>query len=502
MSKKDKPYFLAEYNPSGTRQEGQNSARLGHQLSDGDGNFVHWDWDGECLTIENDYFGMYPVFYYCKAGKICVSPSIETILKCGVDVSFDYRALSVFIRMGMYIQHDTPFEYIKVIPPNSIFRWQNGKLSVSQKSNSGIPCVEISRSKAVDGYIDRFKSAIAKRLPENERYAIPLSGGRDSRHIFLEFIDRGLNPKVVTHLPNPNCSDEDVRVAKLLTQATAVEHILVEQSQNRLAMELEKNRRTSFCSDESAQLMVMASYLEENGIETVYDGIAGDTFSEGNFFIPEYMDAFRSERFDQLSDMYLKYWNIGVTEDALKGVIHGEMFKKMSYSLARDYLLEELKRYKDCHNPVQHFIFQNRTRREITLSPFGILQNIQKVHCPYLDKDLGVFLMSLPLDVLRDSTFHSETIARAYPKFANIPFAKSGQQRTHAQNIINQFAKDFGWFGLKHQWRSQFVDAKYLFPRLIKGLVKPGFVWHGFWLVIYFLQLEDHIARIKGKVSY
>ncbi len=496
MGDSNTQYFWAKYDSAHTEYQGQKSARLGCPVDGDDGVYARWDWNGDGLVFENDLHGFTPLFFYEKDGEFCLSSSIERILQCGVKADLDERALSIFLRLGFFIRHDTPFAHIKAVPPNSRGEWRSGNLSISQKSSTTVSPISISRTRAVEGYIDRFKAAIEKRLPENDKYMIPLSGGRDSRHIFLEFVARGMSPRAITHLPNPNCSYEDVRVAKMLAEATAVEHIIVPQSRRRLKMELEKNRRTSFCSDESAQMMVVAEYLESHGIEAVYDGIGGDTLSEGKLFIPSHIEAFRAGRYDELADCYLKQWN-NWSEETLAGLIRPDVLKRMSYACAKEYLIEELSTYKDCHNPIQQFIFYNRTRREIGLIPFGILQHIKNVHCPYLDKDLSTFLMSLPMEVLEDATFHTEAIARGYPEFADVPYDRPGQGVVQAPDIINPLARDFAWFGLTHQWPSRLVNRKFMTPRLLKGIFQPGFVWHGYGLVIFLLQLEDCVRKFR-----
>lgn len=104
----NKPYFFAKIQNNKVETKGGNSCLLGHKIDytpgrKSDGIFVEWSWDGNRLTVENDRYGFYPVYYYCNGDEICISPSIMRLLEEGAPRELDYTALSVFLRIGFYI---------------------------------------------------------------------------------------------------------------------------------------------------------------------------------------------------------------------------------------------------------------------------------------------------------------------------------------------------------------------------------------------------------------
>ena len=55
--------------------------------------------------------------------------------------------------------------------------------------------------------------------------------------------------------------------------------------------------------------------------------------------------------------------------------------------------------------------------------PYGILRNVSTVYTPYLDHEVFDLLSSLPPVIFEDHAFHDDAIARAYPEFADLPYA-------------------------------------------------------------------------------
>ena len=109
---------------------------------------------------------------------------------------------------------------------------------------------------------------------------------------------------------------------------------------------------------------------------------------------------------------------------------------------AQERLVEELAQHAGHVNPARSFYFWNRTRREIALVPFGLLQGLT-VHTPYLYRPLWSFLDSLPYELVADHAFHTDTIGSAYPELFKIPFENKGAVRPQGRWRRAVFALDF-----------------------------------------------------------
>ena len=124
-----------------------------------------------------------------------LSTDLLQLVERGAPTGLDVDALSVFLRLGFFVGDDTPFASIRaVLPPRP-----------------GIATARLSRPAAVRGYIDLVRQAIRRRLP-TAPFVLPLSGGRDSRHLLYELLDAGCPPgRCVTCATSPARNEDENR---------------------------------------------------------------------------------------------------------------------------------------------------------------------------------------------------------------------------------------------------------------------------------------------------
>jgi hypothetical protein len=436
------PLFQARRVADGFTVTGDLAREFGHRVaarsgSSSDGVFAGWKWDGRKLTVEIDRYGLYPLFYYCRDDEFAISTSLVRLLEAA-PLEVDNNALAVFLHFGFFIGNDTAFRHIKVVPPNHGFTW-DGRLHVREVRHLGSQ-LAISRTEAVNTYAELFRSAIAKRLPRNENFAVPLSGGRDSRHILLELNAAGCRPKYCITANKYGAGDNDVAIARHLTERLGLEHVIPDRVR-RLDAERRKHIATSFCADEHGWLMPVGEILRDS-VDTIYDGIAGDVLSASLFQDRARFDLHRAGRFRELAAALMK-----PSTDALQRTLDPAYRVAQSTEVAHDLIARELERYAGAANPTSMFYFWNRTRREIALSPFGVFADVRTCFCPYLDHQLFDFLASLPGEMLLDKTFHTDTISAAHPRFAKIPYSAPRQSKALLQNLT--FGVDVALYGLR-----------------------------------------------------
>ncbi|MCK4882488.1 MAG: hypothetical protein KAS92_05655 [Candidatus Omnitrophica bacterium] len=487
------PYFYAKINAGSIRIEGQIESFLGHEISRNgnvlpDGVFAKWSWDGKTLMVENDRYGFYPLYYYCSGKEICVSSSIDQILNKVGNIGLDYVALSVFLRLGFFIGEETPFQSIRALPPQAHFEWCGGQLSVNGNYIFGKKSAALSKARAMDQFQELFEQSIKRRLPKGENFVMPLSGGRDSRHILFELMRLGCVPESCVSFRNlPPISDEDVKIAKLISEKLNIKHYLVEQTSTYSDMFMRNMPITNYCSDEHFQMLEMADYLRGK-TQIIYDGIGGDVLSAGLFLNEQRLQQYRSGQYEQLSADLLG-------REILNLRLNKEFYKKVSVDIATVHLVEELKKYKDEPNPVGSFYFWNRTRREVALAPYRIFGNIATVYSPYLDHEVYDFLSTLDASLLLDHTFHTETIERAYPQYASIPFEDKNVSGGDPSHVRKRLVRDCLVYAIKNI--TSFVKLMrvgYVIPRLLYSIV-TGVSW---WIcpsILYLIKLNEFCGQ-------
>jgi len=495
------PFARVAIAGNGYKVAGTPSLALGHKLEPArtpipDGTFAEWSWDGSRLTVRNDRYGCYPLYYFTRPGEICVSTSIPELLAQGAPSELDERGMAVFLRLGFFIGEDTPFKAIRAVPPAARFEWREGRLLVAGAYAKG-KRQSLKRTEAVDAYISLFRTAIRRRLPPREDFAVPISGGRDSRHILLELCAAGYRPKLCATIPPfPPVESEDVVVATALTRALGLRHVVIRQPRSQLWAELRKNFQTSFCSDEHAWVMAMVDYLRGR-VTIVYDGLGGGMLSGDQSDVNvERATLFDSGRFSDLARNLL-----GRKETRLAKLLQPHQYRRFGHDLAVDHLVAELEKHADAPNPWRSFLFWNKTMRENALAPYSMITHTAQVYTPYLDHDLYDFLTSLPATISLD--VHTETIRQAHPRFAGIPFGQRRDSARTDRRHARRFASELAWYACR-QTPSPLVRTSTLLPGLLRGVL------HGDYarmrdavhpLVPHLLQLGSLVSGVPGASS-
>ena len=477
--------------------EGNPSARFGYKLGSAttdtrDGVWVDWAWERDCFELRNDRLGFFPMFYREDKAGFGVSNQIVNLLDSASSTELDDAAMAVFLRLGFFLGNDTPFKRIRALPPGSRLSWAgNGLRCEPVAVQSDLKPHSITRSAAIREYGELFQSAVEKFTSGlTEKFAVPLSGGRDSRHILLALLKAGRRPDCcITVRQIPPLSDGDVDIASEVTSFDHLNHVILPRVKAIVGAELEKNRLTNFCSSEHAWIFPLRLFVSQQRFTTVFDGIGGDVLSAGLFLDEARLRLYEEGKFRQLAE------NILGPEGYLPGMISASFYKKWSRELAIDHLIPELTKYSDRQNPVGQFYFWNRTRRHIAASFWGIVNGSCHVFAPYLSREVYEFLAALPAAFFLDHTFHTETISHSYPEHAKLRYEAKGN--TEARSDWLSIA-DHAWDAIRYcvltGTRTEFVNRSFFLPRIVKGLVNVAYgttLPTLFRRAIYLTQLES-----------
>jgi hypothetical protein len=381
-----------------------------------------WDWDGTTLTATVDPLGYFSLFVYCKGPEIAVSPSILQLIAQGADAEPDRVALAVFHRIGHFLGEDTPFRHIKVLPPGGRLVWREGVATIT--GGAPIPREQtLSRAQAVEGFIELPRAAIRRFLDAwDGPVVLPLSGGRDSRHILLELVHQGRKPDTVaTFHQGGRTYDREVQAARALASRAGVHHTLLGHARPRLRDGLRALLMTQLCADEHAQMMPMHDFLRGNPAAATLDGIGGDILTNPDDDAAEFFDRARAGDFDGIARNLAAGHGRVIGRSGNQGGA-GAIYSPELEEAAIDRISQAIRVFQDAPDPYQAFWFWNRTRREISFVSTGILGGAAMVACPFLSPEFVDLGLSLPFSVTRDQRLHDDAIAQAYPEFADIPY--------------------------------------------------------------------------------
>ncbi|MDF2177295.1 asparagine synthetase B family protein [Aliiglaciecola sp. CAU 1673] len=478
----NRPYLHLSCANQQLKTEGVASCSLGKpiNINDGaeqaDGIYLNWQWDGQELNASNDRYGMYPLYYAAFNGEIVISPSIFPILNTSVPKDLDYAALAILFRIGHVIGNDTPFRHIKVLPPNSRLRWREGKLEI--QSTPVTSCFannqRLSYDDAVDGYLHYFRQSVSRRLPGDERFTMPISGGRDSRNILFELHRQGATPqRCVTLRYRPPATNEDERVARLICQRLDIVHDIIDKPENWFDAVLEDIYLTNFCGGGHSWALPLADYFREHQVTTIYDGLAGGIISSGQTLDVNKDKLFREERLEELALLLL---NEASFEGFNKDGLVADFYQKIDMQLAVERLVEELKRHLNTGSPALSYTFWNRTRRAVSAIPFSIMSGVDTVHCPYLDRDFFDFCTGLDAAYILTHKFHDDVIARGYPSLADLPYEDKSikaQYDQEASRYYHRAVLDYSGYLLKRgMGGSALMKNRFSWSRVLNDLVR------------------------------
>jgi len=503
---RDQPCFTVALRDDRVDTTGLPHFFRGHRITEGSGAdggiFAEWSWDGRRLTAQTDRYGASPLFYAHDGNRLWISPSLVKLVDAGAPTTFDEAALAVFLRLGFFLGDDTPFESIRTLPPGGILVWEAGTLSVSGGYRIVRP-QPLARETAIDGFIELFRQAIRRRPAADRDVVVPLSGGRDSRHILFELCESGHRPDYTVTIPRyPPRGTEDERLAPIIARELTVKHVLLTQSESRFDSELRKNWETHLCADEHAWYVPMVDALAGT-VRTLYDGLGGALSVPNRFHSREAMALVAAGRTRELAARLLAELSRS-DERFLMRLVREPYRDALSLERAIEHLAEELDRHSTAPDPIKSFNFWNRIRRELALVPFGMMRAVPTVYSPYLDHDLYDHLSSLPLEVMSptltasDKSFHSEAVVRGYPRYAHLPFENRAAPKRDARAFDARFSADTARYLLPRVgFGARLLNVRYVVPRLLYALARRSYRETANWLpalALYLSQL-DALAR-------
>ena len=454
-----------------------------------DGSWVKWAWDGRELTITNDRFRSYPCYYAMTPESIRVSPSIDRLLERGVPRELDEAALAAFLSTGSYVGDDTAFKAIRALPPGCRLTWRiEGSKLESRPPRFGIE--DMTREQAVEGVSELFSQAVARRIPDDPEFSMPLSGGRDSRHLLLALRRLGHTPRLcLTTEHYPYDWGGDVPYARELCARLGIPHRALRPLEP-VPAELRKNRLTSYSSAMHAWFLPVVDALDEGRSSHTYEGTPGGTPLGRIFLKGKFGKLVAQRRWDELAT------HMGKKDDGVARyvpLLAPELRRSLSPERGAERIREELRRYETWDDPYMAFRMLNRTARELSLTPYALLGAVPTVYTPYYDVDLLMFAMSIPGDVI-DRGLHDDAIKLRYPEAADIPFSphrKSIANRRFLRGLDAQLLRF-----LRGHATGRLVDRNGLMRRAATGVVS-GSDWmvfgRRFSLAVYLVQLEQII---------
>jgi asparagine synthase (glutamine-hydrolysing) len=386
-----------------------------------------WDETRNRLLIANDRFGLYPLFYTCRNGRLIFAPEMKGIL---CDDTFprklDLTALAQYIRFQHLLGERTFFEDIQLLPSASLLVYDLSTASCNVKpywTFDDIPYrPEVSFDEAVEEAGRLLRRTVQRLSGDAYRPGVYLSGGLDSRTI-LGMVER--RPVVSLTYGTQNC--RDVYYAHRIAKAVGSDHHWFDLPDG------EWVREHVDCHLDLTE--GFHSWIHAHGISTLpqarqlmdvnltgWDGgtIMGHEDSVESLQVSAVDDAALITRLFYLFNQKYTWPSITEAEESLLycGPIHKEI-----QGLAFDSFRAEISGYLDYRSDVrgEYCYIRNHCGR-LTQNMITFMRSHVEVRFPFFDYDLFDFLYSLPALLRGHQTLYRAVIQRGTPRLAYIPY--------------------------------------------------------------------------------
>lgn len=384
-----------------------------------------WDSETKKLIIANDRYGLHPIYYARFNGVFLFASEVKSILALkSFPRILDERSMADFFTFGYILGDKTFLRGITLMPPGCICVVDAREWNVNMERYWDFSFVEdksIRFEKIADTVNLLLKDSVRRRIPENKRFGLGLSGGVDSRTILAE-IEPNLLHQVFAFTVGMK-EGFDCRIAKKVCDKLQMEHHFYQ-----LTAENFRDHAEKVVSLTDGMWMFHHShgaypiYRElKKHFDIVLVGISGPLFK--GVYLSRTILNLSSEK--ELIDLLFRKTNSLVP--------YGEQHKFFSHAYGNIVpnsfldLQEEIAKARGLlmAQKVEYFFLRNRERRFVNL---GLVHLGSYFECrtPFLDYDLIDYIQTVPPRFKVNNSVIKQIFMTHYPKLGNIPLGKLG----------------------------------------------------------------------------
>ena len=187
-----------------------------------------YDRDRRIVLLATDRFGLYPVYFSHRNGRLAFAPEVKGVLYTSIPSrELDDVALAQYMRFQQVLGTRTFFTDVRALPNASILTLDlaTGDCRIEPYwSFDQVPpeCANITFGEAADEATRLMRQSVERRLRGDHRTGLYLSGGLDSRTILAAFPQQGPRPTTLTYGVT-GCADA-VYAARVAARARTDHH--------------------------------------------------------------------------------------------------------------------------------------------------------------------------------------------------------------------------------------------------------------------------------------
>ena len=402
---------------------------LGNHI-EGEFNIVIYDSNKAELFLFNDRFGLIPLYYYFKNGLFMFASKFKAFFQNpDFEKKLDKTGIIEYLTFEYPLEDRTYFENIKLLPSASALKFIGTDISIIKYWH--IKFSENISYSNTNEYIEKHNSVLSesvkKRIPANNKSALFLSGGLDSRMIAAQLYANKTAAETYTY----GRSEEqlDYKFASKIAETLNFKSELIKISENIFVENLE--RHTYFMEGMAPRSVVVLPFhkAKQNSGSTFFWGYFGD-----DMYGAYYDKTVPSDNFNHLSDYILKA-NYMKNLDDISELINKDFAKDYTKTISNS-IFEIVKtissEYPDRYCKLYFNLFQRQ--RKMVSGDYLASSLFSKTAIPFTDYDFVDFMTNLPFEYLLNQKLEKETLKTSFPSLAKIPW-----QHTHCDLFASNF---------------------------------------------------------------
>jgi asparagine synthase (glutamine-hydrolysing) len=388
-----------------------------------------WDQTRNRVVIGNDRFGLYPLFYAYRQGRLLFAPEMKGVLvDPDVPRSLDLTALTQYVRFQHLLGTRTFFEDVQMLAPASVLTFDLQSAECRLHTYWSFTDIayrpEVCFDEAVEESSRLLRRAVQRRTEDRYRPCVFLTGGLDSRNI-LGMTRR--RPISTWTFGVHGC--RDVYYAQKIARAAGSDHHWFDLPNGNWILDH---------VDEHLELTEgYQSWLHMHGLNMLGDvrqsADVNLTGWDGGTVMghPDSINPLLSDPVDDnaLLTRMFHLFNQAYTWPSLteeeERLLYPPALGRELFGRAFESFREELSAFLGYRPDVrgEYFFLRHHTGR-LTCGIVTMARSQIEVRFPYFDYDLFDFVYSLPAHLRSDHALHRAIIQREHPRLARIPHDK------------------------------------------------------------------------------
>jgi asparagine synthase (glutamine-hydrolysing) len=257
-----------------------------HKLR-GEYAFVLWDERKKLLFAGRDRFGIKPLFYAERNGRLMLASEVKALHAAGVPAAWDEQGLMATLGMGALDR--TLFHGVSSIPPAHYLIAQAGSVTIRQYWDFNYPLEEdLPTGRRDEEYAEEFRGVLEDAVRTRLRADVPvgcyLSGGLDSCSVVALMAKMAPGRVRAFSLSFDHAIYDEGPIAREMAERAGAEFAMIPIRQADIARDLSDavwHGETMFINGGSAAKFALSRAVRDAGYKVVLTGEGSDEVLAG-----------------------------------------------------------------------------------------------------------------------------------------------------------------------------------------------------------------------------